>query len=190
MYAQKNVLFLLLFFLFVHLNPLQAQRRSSPKYDISAGIGLFPTFLKDEGRMIVPPLSLTADYRVAPNFSVGLFLGYSSTESNQAQIDDEEAVLFRNRFSSVGLRLAAHTTGFENWDIYGGLTFGYMHSNIDAEQAMLEKMALQKGIRPSSGKLVMTGFLGSRVKVSRRVGIFAELGFGVSLVQTGISYRF
>lgn len=172
------------------ITSLQAQRKKLQQYDLSLGVGLFPTFFKDEGRQLAPPLALVASYRLAPNISAGLILGYSSTETSQTIHGELQPTRLRNNFSVAGLRFAAHTTRFENWDIYGGLALAYMRSQIDILQGDAEKWKQQNGIREKSGRMIMTAFLGSRFKVGDHLGAFAELGFGVSLLQAGISYRF
>lgn len=189
MYTQKNAFLLVLMLGALSLQPVYGQRQKFQKLDIAAGLGVFPTFLKDQGRMVTPPLSLQVDYRPAKNLSLGFFLGFSSTESRQDMVGETTTVLLHNRFSSGGLRLAAHTDRFENWDVYGGFILGYMHSNIEILQGDPEKVRRHQGIQPSSGKVVLSGMVGSRFTLGPHLGLFAEAGFGVSLLRTGISFR-
>lgn len=188
---KKNALFLILILMLSGSSTaLQAQRNKLQQYDLSLGVGLLPTFLKDQGKQVMRPLALTASYRLAPNISAGLVLGYSSTESSRTIHGEPQPAQLRNNFSMAGLRFAAHTTRFENWDIYGGVALAYMHSQIDVLRGDAEKWKQQYGIREHSGRMIMTAFLGSRLKVGDHLGVFAELGFGVSLLQAGFSYRF
>ena len=188
---KKYALFLLLLLIVLGSSTsLQAQSNKLQHYDLSLGVGLFPTFLKDKGKQVVQPLALSASYRLAPNISAGLILGFSSTESSQTIHWEPQPARLRNNFSTAGLRFAAHTTRFENWDVYGGLTLAYMHSQIDILQGDAEKWKQRYGIREHSGRMITTAFLGSRFKVGDHLGVFAELGFGVSLLQAGFSYRF
>ena len=157
--------------------------------DINAGLGILPTFIKDAGKAKVLPLSLSADYQVVEHFSVGAFAGYSVTETDVRALSDGSTAQWENRFSIFGLRLAARSSQLGPWSIYGGLSAGYSVSKIDLKQGELEKVKAEKNIRDVSGKTVITGFLGGRYSFTPRVGIFGELGYGVSLASVGLSVR-
>ncbi len=69
---------------------LQAQSRVFKKGQLDAnfGIGLLPTFTVDNGKTILLPLSISADYRLAGKFSMGLYAGKSITETKRTDIQD------------------------------------------------------------------------------------------------------
>ena len=166
-----------------------AQHSVISKIDFNVGIGLVPTFAKDEGIMKVPALSLDIDYRVAENFSLGLFSGYSVTQTDKQLLNDGKTAQWQNKFSVVGLRMAAHSNPYENWSFYGGLNVGYSTSRINALEGEMEKIAAHMGIKESSSRILMSGFVGTRLTIGKKMGIFGELGYGVSLLKTGVSIR-
>lgn len=157
--------------------------------DINAGIGLFPTFVKDAGRMKVPPLSLNMTYRLKENFSLGMFVAHSVTETDMVLLKSGEIAKWENSFSHIGLRMAAHVRQLDPWDVYGGLSLGYSVSHIDMMLGDLQKVKDEKGIKENAANMLITGFLGCRYAMTEKVGIFGELGFGVSLATVGLSVR-
>jgi hypothetical protein len=94
-----------------------------------------------------------------------------------------------NRFSVAGLRLAARSSQLGPWSIYGGLAAGDAFSNIDIDQTTLEKVKREANVKEKSGNVLITGFVGARHSFTPKVGIFAELGYTISLVTVGLSTR-
>ena len=186
----KNAMLLSILVLFLSQMANAQHRRAPKKYvDINASIGLLPTFIKDAGKVILPPLSLSADFKVAENFSLGAFAGYSVTETGQRTMVDGGTAKWRNSFSLFGLRLAAQSRPLGPWNIYGGMSMAYTHSNIEMMEGQLEKVKEEKGIKENSGKMIFAGFIGGRHSLTPRLGMFGELGFGISLVTFGLSVR-
>ena len=164
----KNLLLLSTMFLFLVCGA-QAQSRAykAPKPDakyvnINAGIGILPTFLKDAGKSKVMPLSLSADYKVAKHFSLGAFVGHSVTETDLKTMQDGTQARWRNNYVVSGVRMAGLSSDLNGWNIYGGMSVGYSHSKIEMLEGQIEKVKDNMGIRPSSGKMLMTGFIGAR----------------------------
>ncbi|MCB0588426.1 MAG: hypothetical protein KDD06_24245 [Phaeodactylibacter sp.] len=186
----KNLLLLSLIFLFLSQLSYAQHRRVQKNYiDINAGIGLLPTFVKDAGKVKTPPLSLSADFKLARNFSLGAFAGHSVTETDLRVLRGGGAAKWRNSFSLVGLRMAARSRQMGPWNIYGGMSMAYAYSHIDMMEGQIEKVKEEKGIKESSGRLAFSGFIGGRHSFTPHLGMFGELGFGISLVSFGLSLR-
>ena len=186
----KNAVLLSILVLFLS-QTADAQNRRAPKRhaDFNAGIGLLPTYLKDAGKMVSPPLSLSADFMLAENFSLGAFAGFSITETGLRAMRDGGTAKWRNHSSIFGLRMAAQSRPIGAWNIYGGMTAAYALSNIDVVEGQLEKVKQEKGLKESSGKMIFGGFIGGRHKLTPHLGLFGELGFGISLATVGLSVR-
>jgi len=158
--------------------------------DINAGMGILPTFLKDAGKSKMLPLSLSADYKLAKNFSLGIYVGHSVTETGLKVLRDGTQAQWKNSYYVTGLRMAAHSRYMDGWNIYGGMTMGYSHSNVEMMKGSPTKVRDNMGIEPSSGKMLLSGFLGTRYAFTPKVGIFGEIGMGgVSLATAGLSIR-
>ncbi|NGM63175.1 hypothetical protein G5B30_14795 [Sphingobacterium sp. SGG-5] len=87
----------------------------------------------------------------------------------------------------VGARGAYHYNGFTdvpNLDVYGGVMMGY---NIVSYTVDGSDMGM--GNNYGSG-LGFSGFLGGRWFFSENVGAYAELGYGVSVLNVGATFKF
>lgn len=169
---------------------IQAQSMRHPvKLEAGLAIGLLPTFLKDHGKTIVQPLALTASYRLAPQFSLGLFGGFSVTDTRREPAIDGSMTQCRNRFISTGLRAAIHTRHIEKWEAYGGVSLGMQFSHLSVLEGDINYLKQFKQFRTNVSRLSYTGFIGGRYRISPGVGVFGEIGLGVSLLTTGVQLR-
>ena len=92
---------------------LQAQsRKKMPHWEVRAGIGLLPTFLKDHASTELQPVSLEVRYRPTQKFSVGLLAGNSISQAMQEHHTGETRMV-RNNFKMIALRGAIHSNPFE-----------------------------------------------------------------------------
>lgn len=87
----------------------------------------------------------------------------------------------------IGVRGAYHYNGFESipeLDLYGGLMLAYNIVNYSFDGSSTP-------ISNNYGSGVgLTGFVGARYLFSDNFGAFAELGYGVSSLNVGITYKF
>ncbi len=189
----KNLTLLsLLFVLMINIQHATAQKSKFTPYkgfETSVGVGILPTFVKDRSKNIVLPLSLNVGYRINEKFSVGLFAGYTQAET-QPDLLNEGPMRCRNTFSTVGLRLAVHSITFKNWDFYGGMTLGYTRSRFEILEGDIEKAKQHKRFEPVTWKPLVSAFLGGRYEIGPKLGVFGEVGYGISLITTGITYKF
>ncbi|MCH2081734.1 MAG: outer membrane beta-barrel protein [Saprospiraceae bacterium] len=185
---KKHILFALLFCLLAGV--ASGQKNPVKNYDAKLGIGIFPTFLKDDTKLNVLPITASIDYRLNKKFSLGIYGGYSkSTASKQDIFGDSNFIQWSNQFTAVGLRgTIHHQTAYENWEVYGGMTLGMAFSDIsilDGTKETAEYLKLE-----DQSEFIYTAFLGTRFHLSDQLGVFAELGFLTSLANIGVSYRF
>ncbi|GJM34859.1 MAG: hypothetical protein DHS20C18_38600 [Saprospiraceae bacterium] len=159
-------------------------------FEGSIGVGLLPTFVKDRTKTEVPPISLTLGYRINEKFSLGLFAGFTQAETNPDLLNEGNGVRCQNKFSSVGLRLAVHSIAFKKWDFYGGMTLGYTRSKLDVLEGDVEKLKQHKRYKPVTTKPLVSAFLGGKYEMSPKLGVFGELGYGISLFTVGMTYKF
>jgi hypothetical protein len=166
-----------------------AQRSTLPHWEVRAGMGLLPTFLKDHVSTQLLPVSLELRYRPTQRFSLGLLGGHSVSTASVEHFSGSEQT-FQNAFTMIALRGAVHSSPWERWEVYGGMYLGYSHSNVSYtegspknESPALPRPAVRNG-------LLFSAFVGSSVKVYNDVRVFGELGYGLSLTTVGLSYRF
>lgn len=168
----------------------QAQSMRNPvTFETSFGMGLLPTFLKDHGKTIVPPMTANVSYRIAPQFSLGLFGAYSVSDNRREMAKDGNMTQLRNNYFNTGLRLAIHTKHIQKWEAYGGIALGIQHSHIEVLEGDVKYLELHKKYKPYTTRMSYTGFVGGRYRLSPAMGVFGEIGLGASLITTGIQWR-
>lgn len=191
----KTYTFLTVCLLFISVQLTYAQNQKfrelkCPHFEVSTSIGLIPTFVKEVSRADVPPLGLTVDYRMSRRYSIGLYAGYTRVMSTPDVFKNGEQMLFDTRFSMVGARFAVHAIKYKRWDPYGGFGINYTHSNIDVIEGDMEKLILHKNFKSHKSKMMFSAFIGSKFAVSPTFSIYGEVGYGISLINVGISRRF
>jgi hypothetical protein len=170
--------------------PAAAQRISLPQWEIRAGMGLLPTFLKDQVSTQLLPVSLELRYRLAQRFSLGLVGGHSISTARFTHFSGDEQT-FRNAFTMVALRGAVHSSPWEKWEVYGGMYLGYSHANVTCDEVTHKDEGHSDLPRPQvRNGLLFSAFVGASVRAYDHVHLFGELGYGLSLTTVGFSYRF
>lgn len=162
--------------------------------ELSAGIGLLPTFAADRGKTIVPPLSARLTYHVGNNFSLGAYAAYSTTQTNKIARGNGAVETYENQFTLIGLRAAGHCVRFDNWDIYGGLMVGYNIPNVTMLSSSNPSESPRDDIqpsftRPATNNMTFSGFVGASYFLNQKFGAFGEVGYGISLLNVGVTYR-
>jgi hypothetical protein len=147
---------------------------------INAGLGFFPVYLDfaDANR---PNLSLTGsfEYCLFDEFfdkngalGVGGYLNYSSSKAPSS-----DAAGFHRLFSVViGARAAFHYQFAEKLDTYAGGLIGYDLRSYDSANT---SSPFNPGI-----------FVGARYYITDFIGLFAETGFGVNVLEAGLAFKF
>ncbi len=191
----KNQTLLSLFILLIGTQVAVAQNKDFkpmkyPYFEASASIGLLPTFVKDITRSEVPPIALAVEYRFNSRFSAGLYGGFTQAMSKPDMFRDGQPMTFNTKFSMIGGRFAVHSNKYERWDIYGGLGMNYTHTNIEVTHGDVEKLKKHKRFDPRKGNFMMSAFVGSKYAFTPSLSIFGEVGYGISLLNIGISKRF
>ncbi|MCP3933248.1 MAG: porin family protein [Bacteroidetes bacterium] len=188
---KTKALFIALCMLFLLPFSVWTQNRLFKKGQLDANfsIGLLPTFLADNGKVILLPISVSADYRIADKFSMGLYAGKSITETKRTDIQDCPNAHWKNSFTTIGWRGSIHFTEREKFDIYGGFLLIYNHSKVEIKDEKLATLSRHLGIKPRSGTLTYSGFIGSRYALGKNLSLYGEIGYGISLISLGVSYR-
>ena len=76
----------------------------------------------------------------------------------------------------------------ERADAYGGFIIGYQHNRIESPSSRNAGEEQAPRFYPKNG-LVMTGIIGVDYAITPRLRGNVELALGLSLVSTGIRYR-
>ncbi|MBL1407619.1 hypothetical protein [Sphingobacterium faecale] len=162
----------------------QAQSFQKETIAINAGIGL-GTALGGLGKAR-PAISASVDYGVwdigGPGvISLGGYVGNTGYRYSSG------AYTAKWNYVVIGARGAYHYRGFTSvpkLDAYGGAMLGY---NMVRYSSDGEDIALADSYGSGIG---LSGFLGGRWFFTPKTGAYAELGYGVSVLNVGITFRF
>ncbi len=151
---------------------------------VNAGIGL-GTALGGLGKAR-PAISLSLDRGVWPVggpgvISLGGYLGNTGYKYSSG------GYTAKWNYFIVGARGAYHYNGFSSvpkLDVYGGAMLGYNIVNYSSNGNDVD-------ISNSYGSGIgFSGFLGGRWFFTERIGAYAELGYGVSVLNAGLAIKF
>jgi len=163
--------------------------------DLKLGIGILPTFFMDGNNSTQPPIMAAVDVFAIPHFSFGILAGHSETEMNRILQPCETLGKWKNSFYFTGIRLNAHYTKIDNWNIYGGFMIGIRHSDISSNlstkisQESLRIIERSNGIPDKKTSWGFTGILGVQYAFTKNLSVWSEFGAGVSLINLGVGYR-
>ncbi len=165
----------------------QAQSINKGDLSASASIGLLPTYFMDGGTTITPPVQVGAEYRIAEVISIGAFAGYSNYEGLPYENLDGSVYQVSTESMMAGLRLGVHTTTFDKVDLYGGFQVGYATPSVEFN---VLNPGEQRFPRPKVREgLVYSGYVGIAGSITDRIGVFGEIGYGISLISAGVKTR-
>lgn len=149
--------------------------------DVNAGIGLLRTFYSGHSSL-VPPVSVSVDYGITDKISVGGFLGYTTTKDLYF-LDANDYI--RYSFTIVGVRGAYHLNLWDKMDTYGGLMLGYniASSKVESNSVYWDDYSV------ATGGLTLSAYVGGRYHFTEQIGAFAEVGYGISVLNLGVTFR-
>ena len=143
-------------------------------YGYGRDFSQLPTFTLSYERCIIGNL-----FNEQSSLGIGGLVGYTS-----AKYDYSSSWGWTSTDIMVGARAAMHYTFVERFDTYAGIMAGY---NINTWK--WRGSGYTTSSSGSSG-LTYTAFVGGRYYLSDAFAIFAEVGYGYSLLNAGLSLRF
>jgi hypothetical protein len=184
-----------------------AQSFAKQQMDVNFGFGIGNTFINRGATKVFPAISTSFDYGVTDAISVGAYLGYASatykytgTEWHPSGNGIGNAYgnyyyytdTYKWKFSIVGARGAYHFAKFINndkTDLYAGIMLGANFSKytFTTDSPYPEHVATQT---QSYSGLIWSGFLGCRYRFTDMVGVFGELGYGITYLNLGVNFKF
>ncbi|UZD22945.1 outer membrane beta-barrel protein [Algoriphagus halophytocola] len=118
--------------------------------------------------------------------SLGGFLGFKHYSIDYAYYGFSSKSSIN--YTIIGLRSAYHYTGLsdKNWDLYGGAMISYSIANVkykDSTGSIGDNSAF-------GSTASFSIYAGARYLFNEKFGTFAELGYGVSFLNLGVSMKF
>ncbi len=145
---------------------------------IQAGLGLGSTFTSGLNTKI-PPVNFVYERGISNKISLGGYFGYSSADENLLDIDIDY------KYRIMGLRGSYHFSFLKKLDTYAGLMLGYIEVSADykTDNPFLQDFS------PSASGFGGAVHFGARYPFSENLGAYAEVGYGVSLLNIGLSLK-
>jgi len=178
----KKSIFILLTILIAVAAEAQPFQKGTTTANIGVGLG---TALGGLGKAR-PAISTSIDHGVwdigGPGvISLGGYVGNTGYKYARGNYT------YKWNYMVVGARGAYHYNGFTSvpkLDVYGGIMLGY---NIVKYSSDGDDIAMANSYGSGMG---FSGFLGSRWFFSNSMGVYAELGYGVSVLNAGLTFKF
>ena len=174
----------------------QSSTTTPSRFTISTGIGLFPTYYKASERTGMLPLSFKVGIDVSKNFSLGTFFGYSSTTAKPNIFTEGDNSYITNKTKVLGLRAEVKKEFSERVQGYGGSMIGYHHADVKEYNKDTKALVIRAADAPTpfnpnekKGKLTYAAFMGATVKVAKKVNLYGEIGYGISIANIGVTVR-
>lgn len=169
-----------IFVLFVTASTLSAQEVFK-KNDVAMNMGIgFNNTLTTNSSTVVPPVSVSVEYGIVDNsfnedngsIGIGGYLGYTSYGKKNNSLTASYTIL--------GTRGSYHYQFVPKLDTYAGLLLGLAFRSGD----------LIDNTNTSNTRLAYGIFVGGRYMFHENIGAFAEVGWGVSAINLGLSLKF
>ncbi len=148
-----------------------AQYPGKGTIDINAGIGLGHSFSGSGGI----PINVAVDYGYNDDVSIGGYLGYLGNS------EDFGTGTWKYSNLVIGARGTYHKQFVDDIDTYGGFILGYNVASAEWDGPGANSASV--------GGIIYQGFVGGRYHFTENLGAYGELGFGIAIIQFGVTYR-
>ncbi len=144
------------------------------------------------------PLSISGEYGIKDNLfgngkgtiGAGLYFGYTGAkEIDDYPIESGQKISIGYKYSSIiiGARGALHYQFVKNLDTYAGLMLGY---NGASAKFVGDDIYENNAEKSSVGGFAFAIYAGARYYITEHFGFVGELGYGVSYLNLGLTYKF
>lgn len=177
------------------ISVLSAQ--STKKFQVSTGIGIAPVYHGKNANTDVPALNLQFTYQVGENFSLGAFLGYSASTSDERIFSDGLHSKVENKTTAFAVRGEFKKDWNDKLQLYSGLMVGYKAFNLKEIDTQTGELVQREPNAPTpynpnqpNGDLLYSAFVGAKYFFKDQIGVYGELGYGLSLFTIGTAIKF
>lgn len=170
------------------LSTANAQIYEEGRGQLNVGIGLGSNLAGSGFSTTIPPIGISYEHGFHEHISGGGYVGYSG--ANQELTTFGGTWKWNYSYIVIGARASWHFDFLDTdkFDPYAGVMLGYNIASVS-----VEKPAGYTGpdiAAASAGGVVIGGHLGMRYHFNEKLGAFAELGYGIAVLQLGITAKF
>lgn len=153
----------------------QAQSFEKGQQNFQLGVGLGSTFMVSGGSG-TPPISASYEFGITDKISLGAFAGYAT------QKIDLGIANWKYNYILAAAKGAYHFDfGVEKLDPYAGVLLGYNIASVSTSSNLPGA---------SAGGVLWGAHAGARYYLTPAIGVFGELGYGISWLNVGVSFKF
>lgn len=180
-----------------------AQSYKKGQLDLNLGLGLGDNLVEGPGITIVPPISASLEYGITDDISLGGYMGFAGSVSryygsewcnngNGNGVNYNYTDSYTWTYFLIGARGAYHFGRFikvDKLDVYAGLLLG----NDFAHESYSTTSPCSDHVRYNDvpyGGFFWSIYGGARYHFTNRFGVFGELGYGVSYLNAGVTFKF
>lgn len=152
-------------------------------------VGFGNTLYSENQTMLVPPIQLAYEYGIAGrlidgNASIGIGAAAGYAASKYVMTNKNLGYIQTTSYGFLGARGSFHYEFIDNLDTYLGLFLGCSMSNsrVKSSVDIIEPMSST----PFRGGI----YLGSRYYFLPNMAVNAELGYGITTFNIGLTFRF
>lgn len=168
---------------------VNAQQLSKGNSMINLGLGIESEYVTgSETKITFPQSEGSYEIMINDNISIGAFIGYFATEYDDYGIlvnnaDDDLTYLDLN-YLFGGVLGNYHFVNTDKFNAYAGGKLGY--SKLSASFDVIYQNA---GFGINDSEMIYDAHIGGRYFLSDGIALNAELGFGISLLKVGITFK-
>ncbi len=151
---------------------------------VNVGIGLISPYAYSGSSMGLPPISGSFEYGITDKIGVGAIVGFTTSSLSYFG--------YKANFSYiiVGGRGAYHFLEHDKIDLYAGLMLGYNISSTSYTDNAGNSYTPILGPGFGGSGVAFGIFGGVRYMFAKKVGGFAELGYSISWITIGATFKF
>jgi len=162
---------------------------------LNAGIGLLSTYVADKTETVTLPVSISAEVFLSKNMAIGLYGAYSQTKGQSVFLNADLIENYDNTTSQFAIKTSFYSNDLNDWRIFGGFLVGVSNSKIEKTSTSIigegDREFTPSFTRPNApSSFLFSGYVGAQRKITTKISVYGELGFGISLANVGLSYRF
>jgi hypothetical protein len=181
---RKNLLTALFILTGFHLSAQESSLKKG-NLKLNAGLGIGSFVKVTGGKTVFPPLSVSVEYAIDNEMTIGAILGYTSTEDVDTYGSIGVQDVYRYSHILFGARANYYFNSEEKYDFYGGAFLGY--NAISVSLTSSSSSGSMSSYEAEASNFLYGIHIGGRYKFSPKTSAFAEIGYGLALLNLGIT---
>lgn len=153
---------------------------------LQIGFGLGGGYYASGLKTSIPAIQARYEFSVTDKISAGVVLGYSSAKQDFPDYDFDEEMMTTSSISYnyllAGVRGNYHFSTTDKFDPYVGATLGYNAVSVSEDD--------DDEITGADGKVLLGAQVGANYYFSKKIGAWADVGYGLGYVNLGIVFKF